>query len=159
VLDRHKPEVKPLAEVRESIVTALTKERGTGAALKAANAARDKLQSGASFDEVVRDLKVSADPARFVNRSDSSILPELRQAAFDSTRPTAKPVYQTVKLSNGGAAIMQITKVRVPPPPDKTQQAASAQQASQRDGMSEANAYVDQVRRNAKVEKNPKAFE
>jgi peptidyl-prolyl cis-trans isomerase D len=159
VIDRHKPELKPLSEVRDGIVAALTKERGTDAAFKAAESARGKLQSGASFEEVVRDLKVSADPARFVGRTDASILPELRQAAFDAPRPTGKPVYQTVKLSNGGAAVIQVARVRVPGAPDKAQQTAGAEQASQRDGMSEANAYVAQVRRSAKVEKNPKAFE
>jgi peptidyl-prolyl cis-trans isomerase D len=159
VLERHKPELKPLAEVRDSIVSALTKARSTDAALKVADAARGKLQSGASFDDVVRDLKVTSDPARFVGRTDDSILPELRQAAFDAPRPTGKPVYRTVTMSNGGAAIVQITKVRIPPAADKSQQTISAQQASQRDGMSEANAYVAQVRRTAKVEKNPKAFE
>lgn len=160
VLDRHPRSVKPLAEVRDSIVAALTKERGTEAALKAADAARDKLQGGAKFDDVVKDLKVSADPARFVGRNDPSILPELRDAAFAAPAPRGgKPVYQTVRLSSGGAAVIEVTQVRVPPLPDKAQQRATAQQTAERNGLAEANDYELQIRESAKVEKNPKAFE
>jgi peptidyl-prolyl cis-trans isomerase D len=159
VLDRHKAQEKPLAEVRESIVTALNKQRATDAALKAAEAAKVKLQGGASFDDVVHGLNVNADPARFIERNDPSMLPEMRQAVFDAPKPTDKPVYQTIKLASGGAALVQITKVRTQPEPGKEQQAARTEQAAARDGTADAIAYIEQLRRTEDVRKNPKAFE
>src|SRR5256884_1791436 len=66
VLEHRKPQVKPLAEVRDGIVAAIRKQRGTDAAVKAAQAARAKLEAGASFDEEARELSVNADPARFI---------------------------------------------------------------------------------------------
>ncbi|TLZ59412.1 MAG: hypothetical protein E6K20_15565, partial [Gammaproteobacteria bacterium] len=48
VLEHRKARPKPLAEVRESIVAALTQSRATALALAAAKAARQKLEGGAS---------------------------------------------------------------------------------------------------------------
>src|SRR5205807_1663245 len=61
VLEHRKAQPKPLAEVRESIVAALTQSRATALALAAAKAARQKLEGGASFDSVAQELKVSAE--------------------------------------------------------------------------------------------------
>ncbi|HEX8783829.1 MAG TPA: peptidylprolyl isomerase, partial [Steroidobacteraceae bacterium] len=72
VLEHRASAPKPLAEVRESIVAAITKEQGTQAALSAAQRARDELIKGNSFDAVATQLKVSADPAHFIGRNDPS---------------------------------------------------------------------------------------
>jgi peptidyl-prolyl cis-trans isomerase D len=160
VLDHKKPEAKPLAEVRKDIVAALDKERGTEAAMKAADAARAKLQAGASFDEIVKELNVSdGGRARFVGRDDPSILPELARAVFDSPRPAGKPVFQSVRLASGGAAVLEVTQVRTPDKPDKQQQATRTLQSARRNAMADVQAYIEQVRRSADVRKNPKAFE
>jgi peptidyl-prolyl cis-trans isomerase D len=160
VLDHRKPHVKPLAEVRDTIVAALRKQRGTDEALKAAEAARAKLEAGTSFDDVAHALNVSADPARFVGRGDPSIPAQLREVVFNSPKPTAKPLYRVVKLDTGGAAVVAITKLRTDGgEPNKELQKTLAKQEAERNGMGDAAAYVEELRRTADVRKNPKAFE
>src|SRR5438309_759414 len=110
VLEHRKASPKPLAEVRESIVAALTQSRATALALAAAKAARQKLEGGASFDAVAQELKVSAEPAHFVGRHDPSIPAPVREAVFAVPRPAGKPVFRELSLSDGGGA------GRLPPP-------------------------------------------
>ena len=112
VLEHRKPQVKPLAEVRDGIVAVMRKQRGTDAALEAAQAARAKLEAGTSFDDVARELGVPADPARFIGRGDPSVPAQLRETVFAAPKPGDKPVYRAVKLETGGAALVAITKLR-----------------------------------------------
>jgi peptidyl-prolyl cis-trans isomerase D len=161
VLDRKKAAPKPLAEVRESIVATLKKQNGTEAAAKAAEEAKAKLDAGTSFDQVAKELGVTAEPARFVGRTDAAVPPQVRSVVFDVPKPTAdKPALRTVKLDNGGAAVVEVTKVRVEAKDaDKQQAVASAKQEADRQGMTDMIAYLEDVRRTADVRKNPKAFE
>jgi peptidyl-prolyl cis-trans isomerase D len=161
VLDRKKPQPKPLAEVHDGIVATLKKQNATEAAEKAAAAANAKLEAGTSFDEVVKGLGVTAEPARFVGRKDSTVPPQIRSLAFDVPKPAPdKPVFRTVKLDTGGAAVVAVTKFRVDSSDaDKQQQAALRKQEIERRGMNDAMAYLEDVRRTADVRKNPKAFE
>ena len=161
VLDRRKSELKPLTEVHDEIVAALRKQAGTDAALKAAQAAQGKLESGTAFDELAKELGVSAEPAKFVGRGEASVPAQVLTAIFDAPKPTAaKPVYRAVKLATGGAAIVALTNIRSQPP-DQSRQADSAfaRQAAAQHGEGEVAAYIDQVRRTSDVKKNLKAFE
>jgi peptidyl-prolyl cis-trans isomerase D len=159
VLEHRKPSAKPLAEVRDAIVAELTKEQATDAALAAARAARARLESGASFDALAQELKVSADPAHFVGRRDPSIPAQVRDAAFSAPRPAGKPVFLALALNGGGAALIAVSAVRTAAALDSQQRASRALQEAQRQGAADAEAYVEQVRRTADVRKNPKAFE
>jgi peptidyl-prolyl cis-trans isomerase D len=159
VLERRKPQPRPLAEVREGIVATMIRERGTQAALKTAEAARDKLQGGMSFEAVAQELKVAADPAHFVGRRDPSIPAPVRDAVFAAPRPAGKPVFRALALGDGGAAVVAVTRVRTAAEHDQQMQANRAVQETERQGTDDAMAYVEEVRRTADVRKNPKAFE
>jgi peptidyl-prolyl cis-trans isomerase D len=161
VLDRKKAEPKPLADVRESIAANLKKQNGTQAAAKAAEDTKAKLEAGSAFDQVAKELGVTAEPARFVGRTDPAVPAQIRSVVFDIPKPAQeKPALRIVKLDNGGAAIVQVTKVRIEGnEADKQQQTARARQESDRQGMSDVMAYLEDVRRTADVRKNPKAFE
>jgi peptidyl-prolyl cis-trans isomerase D len=167
VTEHNKPQPKPVAEVREGIVTLIRKERGSQAALKAAQDAEAKLQSGSSFDEVARQLGVSSEPARFVTRTDSTLPAQLRELVFNSPKPTQKPVFRAVALQTGGAALVAVTAFRNDPPEvdkDKIadsikQQTAQMKQDALRHGQADAESYVEELRRTADVRKNPKAFD
>ena len=159
VIDRHKPEPKPLAEVRDSIVAALKKQNGLDAAYKAAEAVEAKLAAGGSFDDAVKDAGVTAEPARFIGRADPAVPPQIRTTAFDVPKPTDKPEYRVVRLDTG-AAVLAVTKTRVDATEaNKELQAMQGKQEAERQGMAEAMAYFEEVRRTADVRKNPKAFE
>jgi peptidyl-prolyl cis-trans isomerase D len=167
VLEHHDPEPKPLADVRDGIVAAIKKDRGSQAAVKAAQEAKDKLESGASFDEVARQLGVTSEPAKFVGRTDSTVPAQLRTLVFDSPKPTDKPVYRAIALLTGGAAVVAVTKLRTElPEPNKDQlveqmkqKTLQAKQDAARHGQADAAAYVEEMRRTADVRKNPQAFE
>jgi peptidyl-prolyl cis-trans isomerase D len=159
VLERRKPRARPLAEVREGILATMIREHGTQAALKAAEAARDKLEGGTAFETVAQELKVTADPAHFVGRRDPSIPAPVRDAVFAAPRPAGKPLFRALALSDGGAAVVAVTRARTAAEHDQQTQANRAVQEAERLGTDYAMAYVEQVRRAADVRKNPKAFE
>jgi peptidyl-prolyl cis-trans isomerase D len=159
VLDHHKPAPQPLAQVRDGIVTALTREQETAAAMKAAESSREKLATGASFDTIAKELKVSADPAHFIGRSDPSVPAQVREAAFAAPRPAGKAEFRTVALGDGGAALVAVTAVRTVAGRAVTARSERALQEAQQLGTADAKAYELDVRRTADVRKNPKAFE
>jgi peptidyl-prolyl cis-trans isomerase D len=159
VLEHRASAPKPLAEVRESIVAAITKEQGTQAALNAAQRARDELLKGNSFDAIATELKVSADPAHFIGRNDPSVPAQIREAVFALPRPAGKPEFRALTLNDGGAALIAVSAVRTAATHDNEAQANRTQQETERLSTGAVLAYVDEVRRTASVRKNPKAFE
>ena len=160
VLDHRKPAAKPLAEVRADIVAAIARERGTQAALKAAEAARARLEAGTPFDAVAQSLGLAAEAAHFVGRNDPSVPAPIRAAAFAAPRPAKSAVYRALTMTDGGAALVAVTAVRTgAETPDPQQQADRMQQEAGREGVGDVLAYVGEVRRAADVRKNPKAFE
>jgi peptidyl-prolyl cis-trans isomerase D len=159
VLEHHAPQPRPLADVREAIVTAMTREQASQAALKAADAARDQLQSGSSFDAVAQGLKVSAEPAHFVGRNDPSLQGEVRAAVFAVAPPAGKPQVRSLGLKDGSAAVFEVSAVRTAPAGDDKAQFERGLREAQNQGQNEVMAYLDEMRRTADVKKNPKAFE
>jgi peptidyl-prolyl cis-trans isomerase D len=157
---RHAPYVKPLGEVRDSIVAALKKQRATDAALAAAQVARRQLLAGTAFDQVAKTLKVKADPPKFVGRGDPSVPAQVLAAAFDAAKPVHGPVYEAVTLENGGAALIAITQIRSgEQQTNRYLEQALAQEQVQRVGEADALGYLAQLRATAKVSKNPDAFQ
>ena len=150
---------KPLAEVRQAIVAALTKEQESAAALKSAEAARDRLASGTSFEAVLQELKASADPAHFIGRRDPSVQAQVREAVFAMAAPAGKPVFRALALNDGGAAVVEVSAVRTAATTDAKAQAERALREAQDQGQNDVLAYAQEVRRTSEVKKNPKAFE
>jgi peptidyl-prolyl cis-trans isomerase D len=160
VLEHRKPEPRPIAEIRDEVVAAIRKERGTEAARKAADDARAKLLSGRSFDEIAKSLGVTAEAARFVGRDDPSTPAPIRSVAFEVPPPAGKPIYRAVSLDDGGAAVVAITGSRLDPEGNSSDRLKERrEQAAARHGSGDVAAYVAEVRRRADVTKNPKAFE
>jgi peptidyl-prolyl cis-trans isomerase D len=159
-LEHHKAAARPMSEVHEVIMAAILKERGQAAAVKAADEARDKLVAGASFEQVVRDLGVTAEPSHFVGRTDPSLPAPIRDAVFRAPKPEGKPVYRALPLAEGGAALFAVTSVRTRGDvTDPKADAAAAQKTLLRQADGSVDAYTAEVRRTADVKKNPKAFE
>jgi peptidyl-prolyl cis-trans isomerase D len=159
-LEHHKAAPEPVEQVHEVIIAAILKERGSAAAVKAAEEARDKLNGGASFDQVLHDLGATAEPAHFVGRTDPSIPAQIREAVFRVPKPEGKPVYRALPLSEGGAAIVAVTSLRTHGDVANAKaDSAAAEKALTRQAEGEVAAYVADVRRMTDVKKNPKAFE
>jgi peptidyl-prolyl cis-trans isomerase D len=158
-LDHHPAAPKPLAEVRDKIIAALRTERANQAALAAAQAAVQRLDSGASFEAVAHDLGVTADPAHFVGRTDPSVPAAIRAQLFTAPRPaTGKAVFRAFALASGGAALIALTDVRTDVLSDPAQLAQTRSEESEKYGTEAANDYLEQLRVTAKVQKNPEVF-
>jgi peptidyl-prolyl cis-trans isomerase D len=159
VTARHASHVKPLAEVRDTIVAALQKQREADAALAAAKAARAQLLSGTSFDQVAKGLNATADPPKFVGRGDPSISAQILTAAFHSAKPVHGPVYEAVPVRNGGAALIAVTQIRSNPQTNRFLEQYLEQEQLERNGNAAATGYLAQMRATAKIRKNPDAFQ
>jgi peptidyl-prolyl cis-trans isomerase D len=161
VLDHHAPQVQPLEKVRDSIVTALTKQRGTIAALVAADKALARINAGESLDAVAASLKLKAEPAKFVGRGVPDLPVELRDAAFALPPPVAgKPEHRTVNLEGGAVALLEVSGMRVPTLSDNIQlQRLRAQREQARYSQRDMDSYLEEVMRAAKVSRNLQAFQ
>ena len=160
VVEHRKPEPKPLASVREDIVKSIREEFGRTESAKAAEDTRTKLAGGASFDDVAKELGVTADPARFIGRNDPSVPAAVRTTAFEVAKPAAgKTLFSTTHLENGGTAVLSVSNVRLDPNVSAQSVAPQLREVMGRGGESDAIAYLAELRRTANVSKNPKAFE
>jgi peptidyl-prolyl cis-trans isomerase D len=160
VTQHRKPEVKPLADVREEIIGLLRHERGVAAAKAAAQSGVEKLNAGESLDKVASSWGLSSEPARFVGRGDPSIPAALRTALFEAARPQGRPIAQTVALDDGASAVYVLTQSRVADSTSNPQLVAQqANTLTLRAATSDLASYVAEARRKAKVTKNPAVFE
>ncbi len=160
--DHKLPAPKPLADVRDSIVAVLRKQEGIKAAEAAADAAVKKLEGGADFDAVAKELGVKSDPARFVGRDDPSVPADIRTAAFKAPKPVAgRPVFQAVPQPGGNVLLLGVLSVRIEAPTaDSAQQVAqAASQLASQYGADDGEDYLTAVRKAAKVQKNLALFD
>jgi peptidyl-prolyl cis-trans isomerase D len=161
VLEHHAPQLQPLQDVRDSIVTALLRQRGTVTALATADQALTRINRGESLDAVAASLKIQAEPAKFVGRGAPDLPVELRDAAFALPPPVAgKPERRTVNLEGGAVALLEVSAVRVPTLSEDIQlQRLRAQRELQRYSQRDMDAYLEEVMRAAKVSRNPQVFQ
>lgn len=160
-VEEHRPaSTRPLAEVRAEIVAAIRRERGSAAALEAAQAARAQLEQGRSFDQVAAQLKVRAEPARFVSRGAPDLPVELTEALFKGPRPTAAaPHREALKLEDGSVVLYEATDSRVGQQLDIPQLVQiRSQRELERYTRRDIEAYISAIVERAKVQKNPQAF-
>jgi len=159
VTAHHKSEVKPLAQVRDEIVTLLTHERGVAAAKAAAEALVPKLESGEKLATLAPAAKATVEAARFVGRGDPSIPAALDTAVFEAPRPEGKPVVRIAALDDGSSALFVLTRTRVS---DTSANPMLARQQgsmfAQRSGVGDIAAYLGEAKRKAKISTNPAVF-
>jgi peptidyl-prolyl cis-trans isomerase D len=160
VSSHHKAEVKPLALVHDEIVALVRHDRGVAAAKAAADGALAKLTGGEKIDALASGWSLTAEPAKFVSRGDPSIPAALRTAVFDAPRPTEKPVVKAASLDDGSSVVFVVSRTRVADT-NANPQLIQQQNASllQRSAVGDLSAYVNEVKRQAKIVKNPKVFE
>ena len=158
---KHTPsQLKPLDEVRAAIVATLRREAGAKAALAAAEAAVGKLGSGTSFDKVAAELHGKATPAKFVSRGTADLPVEIRDAVFAAVRPSSgKPYRQAVKVE-GGVALIEVTASRVQSMSDDPQlKQLRSERELQKYARRNANSYVSEIVKAARVSKSAQPFQ
>lgn len=160
VTAHHKSEVKPLDQVRAEIVTLLTHERGVAAAKAAAESLEEKVEGGEKLATAASGTRATAEPPRFISRGDPSIPAALRTAVFEAPRPEGKPVVRSATLDDGSTAVFVLTRTRVGDTNANPQlEHQQNLMLTQRAAAGDIAAYVNEAKRNAKIEKNPRVFE
>jgi peptidyl-prolyl cis-trans isomerase D len=150
---------KPLDAVRMDVVAAWKKQRGVELAAAAAADATKRLNAGESWDAVAKNLGATVQAPKFVARSDQEVPLEVRTTAFQAPKPAAKPVYASVRLGNGDAAVLAFSAVREDPSDANLKDADLRRQFAARMASGEAQSYAAAARAEAKVTVNPQAFD
>jgi hypothetical protein len=103
---------------------------------------------------------VASDAPKFVARSDQAVPLDVRKDAFDGPKPKGKPLYSSVALTNGDAAVVQVSAVREDPSGDlKAAGAEARREFAQATAAAEAQAYEVAARADSKVTLNPQALD
>lgn len=160
VLEHRVPAPQPLASVHDEIAASVRKSQSSAAAKAAADQAVKRLSDGADFESVVKSLGVTAAPAAFVGRSDPQLPVQVREAVFRAPHPGDKPVYQSLELDNGGAALFALSAVRAGAAGTNQQNDEQlAMQFKNRDRDADISAYMLELEQTAQVKRNPNIFQ
>jgi peptidyl-prolyl cis-trans isomerase D len=157
--DHELPKQKPLDVVRADVVAAWKKDKGQELAAQAAADAVKRLEAGQPWDGVAKSLGLTAEAPKFVSRSDPSAPREVTRDAFDQPKPDGKPIYTSLPLAGGDAAVLALSAVREDPSDAKMQDAMLKRQLAQQSAMAEAAGYAAAARTDAKVSVNLQALD
>jgi peptidyl-prolyl cis-trans isomerase D len=158
--DHQLPTLKPLDAVRSEVIAAWKTQRGTELAAAAAADAVKRLEAGENWDAVAKSLGSAPKPAAFVSRTDQAVPVDIRRDAFQGPKPGDKPIYETLKLENGDAAVLAVLGVREDPSGNpKTEDVQLRERYVQQSASGEAQSYALAARADAKVTLNPQALD
>ncbi len=153
--DHALPKQKPLDDVRTQVVAAWKKQRGAELAAQAAAGAVKRLTGGESWDTVAKSLGLTPQAPKFVARSDQAVPIEIRRDAFDEAKPAGQPIYTSVTLNDGDAAVVSLSAVREDPSGDpKAEQAQLRRQFARQTASAESESYAAAARADATVSLN-----
>jgi len=157
--DHKLPQQKPLEAVRTDVVAAWKKQRGVELASAAAADALKRLNAGESWDAVAKSLGAAVQVPKFISRTDPGAPMEVRVMGFKAPKPAQKPIYQTLSLGDGDAAVLALSAVREDPNAAAIRDADMRQQYAAQIASGEAQSYAAGARADAKITLNPKAIE
>jgi hypothetical protein len=141
--------------VREAVTTAVTREKASEAARKAAEQLAASLDQGGS---VAAAAGSGWQSAGFIGRRDSAVPEPIRLAAFAMARPAANKVNAAAVVTNEGAAVALVSAVRPAPPADDIVRRLRLQALQFEQGQTALAAYVADLRAKAEVSKNLESF-
>jgi peptidyl-prolyl cis-trans isomerase D len=168
VADHQPSQQRPLEEVRDEITAQLREEAARKAAADAAVALARRIEAGEPLDAVAASAGAKATGKQTVDRqgptedNGAPVPPELVKAIFQAPRPAGegKSSVGTATLASGDQAVFVVSDAR----PGMLEAAAEAQlplraqQTAQINAAVEFGAYLDELRRTAKIKKNTKLF-
>jgi peptidyl-prolyl cis-trans isomerase D len=157
--DHKVPQQKPLEAVRTDVIAAWKKLRGVELASAAAADALKRLNAGDSWDAVAKNLGAAVQPPKFISRSDQAVPMEIRVTAFKAPKPAQKPIYETLSLGDGDAAVLALSAVREDPNAAPIKDADLRLQYAAQIASFEAQSYAAAARADAKITLNPKAID
>ncbi len=163
------PEQMPLATVRNQIEARIKENAAQDAAARKGNEVLARLDAGsttwsAAAAELTRELKVTPAAKRYAGRQDKEIPPTVLQIAFAVPRSAVsagQPRYQSSKLDNGDFALVAVTAIRsgTETPEAAAERAQRGRRTAQQVGGEEFSAYLAELERTAKIQRNLAIFQ
>jgi len=157
VKEHEAAKAKPLAEVKPTIVAALTQERANEAARKVAAELLAQARQGEDLQKLAARQGLAAQSVENSARNNGAVNQELLRAAFGMPKPNAQePVLDTVSLDNGDVAVLQLVAVNEGAPDsfNPAQRNALAAQLRMSTGNASFTAYMDALKANAEIKRH-----
>lgn len=112
-VEEHKPAVeKPLSEVREEIIKKITDKTVRGKTKETGTALLDRLQRGASREDVAKETQIEWKETEPVGRADPAVNGAVLRTAFRLPDPKkGKPSYGGVQLGNADYVLVRVLSV------------------------------------------------
>ncbi|HET7204463.1 MAG TPA: SurA N-terminal domain-containing protein [Steroidobacteraceae bacterium] len=165
----HRPsQQRPLEEVRDEITAQLREEGARKAAEEAAAALAKRVNAGESFVDAATAAGATPTPPQAVRRTGpvsetaAPVAPELVKAVFQAPRPAGegKVSAGTATLASGDQAVFVVSSVRAGTvdATAATELPLRAQQTAQVRAAVEFSAYMEELRRTSKIERNARLF-
>lgn len=111
VKDHKKPELIPLADVKDAITATLKDARAAEQLAVSSEALIDKLQSGSSLKVLADEQKLEVVESLKTNRNKADVPAQLLQKAFKMPHPGKSVSYDTAILPNGDYAIVALSAI------------------------------------------------
>ncbi|ULH03103.1 peptidylprolyl isomerase [Aeromonas caviae] len=149
----HQPKAaKPLAEVKEQVITAIKHDKASEVARGKAQGLLDKLKAGENVQADLTALGLKVDTHTGVSRFAQEMDQNLVTQAFRMPHPTdGKPSVELVTEANGDRVVVALDKVKVIKEPS---QMVSLLQGQLGQGKAQADykSLIDELRKAAKIE-------
>lgn len=149
----HQPKAaKPLAEVKEQVITAIKHDKASEVARGKAQGLLDKLKAGENVQADLTALGLKVDTHTGVSRFAQEMDQNLMTQAFRMPHPTdGKPSVELVTEANGDRVVVALDKVNVIKEPS---QMVSLLQGQLGQGKAQADykSLIDELRKAAKIE-------
>lgn len=113
VAQHHMPQVRPLAQVRESIVAAISEQRAREAVATVANELLTRLRDGAAIDALAAEAGYEWQVELAVQRDNFTVAPDVLGRVFELAPPAADQAVSDFLLTAAGDAVLvELTRVR-----------------------------------------------
>ena len=107
-----KPELRPLAEVKDSIVQVIKMEEARDQLVSKAEALQAKLKTGEAADKVAESEGLQWTESKAIARRQQGVPPQLLTESFKMPHPEAEQsTYASTELGNGDIAVIALNKV------------------------------------------------
>lgn len=165
IANHREPQQKPLADVRDAIVSVLKTRAAQAAAEKKGAEVVAQLQAGTlKWDGVAKAASVAPQGKRWLPRAATEAPNEVVSAAFAAPKQdigTDKPAFKGTTNAGGDYVVLAVSGVRSgAEAADAVTMARSlADQRAVQTGNAEFDAYVRELERKADIERNPAAFD
>lgn len=161
VTDYHEEARRPVEEVKDDIVFALQSDRAINIIDDRSRRLREALEQGENFEELAFQLEAAYQPDVSVSRFQEGMDPAVMDAIFRTKKPTTGNARLGGTITTVGDYVVFMVKQVIPGAPEmiplaeRDQRKLSLQSAA---GAQDLNAYINELVRNADIDRSDSAL-